>query len=179
MPLACCRRDSLSRRRRGVTVYPGFDAALDVKLQSVWLPRLEEIGGKACSGVSASCQQRSGTLRRVVLHGDKQPRVHDRVICRASVRAGINHVADVIRAVGSASSATLREGDVRGYPWIGSTRVAVVGRARISPLLPSPLRLEQYQSTFVLLLSRSLMTILSPSGKGTMSLASTLDAPFL
>jgi hypothetical protein len=53
MALACCRRNSLSRRRRGVTVYPGLDAAIDVKLQSAWLPPLEVIDVKACCRVSA------------------------------------------------------------------------------------------------------------------------------
>jgi hypothetical protein len=132
MPLACCRRNSLCCRRRRVTVYPGHDALIDVKLQSVWFPRLPVIDVKACCRVRVfSCQQCSLTKRRVVLHGDKQPRVHDRVIRRASVRGGIYHVADVvivgIRGVGNAGSATLREGDVRGYPRIGSARFAVVG----------------------------------------------------
>jgi hypothetical protein len=56
MPLACCRRDSLGsrrqRRRRGVTVFPGFYAAIDVKLQCVWLPPLEVIDVKVCCRVS-------------------------------------------------------------------------------------------------------------------------------
>src|ERR671915_2122020 len=111
MLVACCRRDSLSRRRRGVTVYPGFDAAIQVKLQSAWLPRLEEIGAKVRCWVCASCQPCSVTTRRVVLGGDKQPRVHVRVRARASARAGINHVADVIRGVVGAPVTTLREAD--------------------------------------------------------------------
>jgi hypothetical protein len=134
MPVACCRRDSLSRRRRGVTVYPGDDAVIHVKLQSAWLPRLEEIGAKARCWVCASCQPCSTTTRRVVLRGGKQPRVRDRVRTRASARAGINHVADVVihRVLLRISRinvpvSTLRETDVRGYIRIEPTRVAVVG----------------------------------------------------
>ena len=52
MAVTCCRRNSLSRRRRGVTVYPGLDAAIDVKLQSAWLPRLKVIDVKACCRVT-------------------------------------------------------------------------------------------------------------------------------
>src|SRR5215211_3571020 len=43
----------LSCRRRRVTVYPGLDAFIDVKLQSGWLPPLEVIDVKACCRVSA------------------------------------------------------------------------------------------------------------------------------
>src|SRR5215213_8097813 len=52
MAVGCCRHDSLSRRRHGVTVYPGLDAVIDVKLQSAFLPRLEVIDVKACCRVS-------------------------------------------------------------------------------------------------------------------------------
>jgi hypothetical protein len=134
MPLACCRRDSLSRRPRGVTVYPGADAAIHEKLQFAWLPRLQVIGAKVRCWVSASCQQCSLTKRRVVLRSDKQPRVHVRVRARASARAGINHVADVVihRVLLRISRinvpvSTLREADVRGYIRMEPFRVAVVG----------------------------------------------------
>src|SRR5215218_1098548 len=137
MPVACCRRGSLSRRGAGATVYPGADAAIHVKFQLAWLPPLEVIGVKARCRVSASCQQCSGTTRRVVLRGDKQPREHLRVSTRASARAGISHVADVIslsqvvhRVLGririSVPVTTLREVDSRGYVRIGPSWVAVV-----------------------------------------------------
>src|SRR5918998_2134602 len=118
IPVACCRRDNLSRRGAGATVYPGADAAIHVKFKLAWVPRLEVIGVKARCRVSASCQQCSGTTRRVVLRGDKQPWEHTRVSTRASASAGIDHVSDVINAVGPTVT-TLREVDSRGYVRIG------------------------------------------------------------
>src|SRR5829696_9999526 len=123
MPVACCRRDSLSRRGAGATVYPGADAAIHVKFQLAWLPRLEVIGVKACCRVRViSCQECSGTTRRVVLRGDKQPREHLRVSTRASASAGIDHVANVVIhgvllriSRISVPVTTLREVDSRGY----------------------------------------------------------------
>ena len=102
MPVACCRRDSLSRRGAGATVYPGADAAIYVKFQLAWVPPLEVIGVKARCGVCVcrvsvdSGQLCVGTKRCIVLYGYRQPHELMRVSTRASVLACIDHVADVI-----------------------------------------------------------------------------------